>query len=405
MNSKTAKSYEDEFEMIGEEDLMREEELRKSKKKKHKRDKSSRREDKSSRREDKKRNGKDESPEREEKPERMRDDKEGDGQQAPGSKPASAKKSKDESNDDDFIIHFDDSKDASDSNLNPLNHSESIDYKQVKKDELSEQPAESADEKANEFTSSLAKHEDAGSKKSNDDAGSKKSESNDTGRGEKLGLKENQNSNRLRECVVEPNSNAGEKLREELNRAEAVKEPNEPSDSDPPVELNKAKKSTRAKQTPPKANEKAAKSSNSPSKESTPKVSTPKVSVPKESTPKVTTPKKSTPKVTTPKKFTPKASTPKTKKLPEKTTRSSPNDVESPSSGRPKRELSRSASKQPAVNTPEPLSKRRKCTMANDPLQFVKPVDTPVIGIRLGLSRRRSVKSSLHPELFGAQQS
>ena len=509
MNSKASKSFEDEFEQIGEEDLMREKELRKSKKKKHKRDrserrdKSARREEKSARREDRssKRDEKSagrEDSKREDKPlmrdqSSRRDEKRAsnetpakpvtrdDMQQAP-SRPTSAKK--DES--DDFIVHFDDSKDASDcldqssfnqsnlnqSNFNRSNHNDSTGHKQAK--QLNRQPTESADEQVIESIRSkdavLNKSSGATPKKPNDttlkkltsaspnksnfaspkklnDTVPKNPESDDADRVEKLSLKEIQNSNLIGERV-EPNSNGDEKLREELNRAtEAVKRLNEPSDDDP-VDLNKAKKSTKARQTPPKTNEKAAKSLNSPSHESTPKVpkeskskvispkeSTPKVSSPKESTPKVMTPKKSAPKATTPKKSvskvtksppkaaTPKKSTPEKSKVatpkgsksPKRTTRSSPNAVESPSSGRPKRELSRSASKQsaskqpaskePAAVTLEPLSKRRKCTLANDPLKFVQPVNTPAIGLRLGLSRRRSVKSSLHPELYSAQQS
>lgn len=505
MNSKASKSFEDEFEQIGEEDLMREKELRKSKKKKHKRDRSERR-DKSARREEKSARREDRSSKRDEKSAGREDSKREDRplirdqssrrdekrasnetpvkpairddvQQAP-SRPSSTKK--DES--DDFIVHFDDSKDASDcldqssfnqsnlnqSNFNRSNHNDSTGHKQTK--QLNRQPTESADKqviesirskdaglnkssgatpmKSNDTTPkkltgaspnksnfaspkkltgvSLNKPNKASPKKLNDTV-PKKPESDDADRIEKLSLKEIQNSNLIGERV-EPNSNGDEKLREELNRAtEAVKRLNEPSDDDP-VDLNKAKKSTKARQTPPKTNEKAAKSLNSPSHESTPKVpkeSKSKVMTPKKSAPKATTPKKSaskvtksSPKVATPKKCTPeksKVATPKASKPPERVTRSSPNAVESPSSGRPKRELSRSASKQsaskqsaskqPAAVTPEPLSKRRKCTLANDPLKFVQPVNTPAIGLRLGLSRRRSVKSSLHPELYSAQQS
>lgn len=74
------------------------------------------------------------------------------------------------------------------------------------------------------------------------------------------------------------------------------------------------------------------------------------------------------------------------------------NELTKTDKSRPKRESSKLTA---PVETPEPLNKKRKCTMINDPLRFVKPVCTPpTIGLKLGLSRRASIKSSLHPELF-----
>lgn len=73
--------------------------------------------------------------------------------------------------------------------------------------------------------------------------------------------------------------------------------------------------------------------------------------------------------------------------------------TEQPAKARPKRGIENRSS-EPAVSE-TPLSKRRRtCTLKDDPLRFVKPVSTPTIGVRVGLSRRKSVKTSLHPEVY-----
>lgn len=64
---------------------------------------------------------------------------------------------------------------------------------------------------------------------------------------------------------------------------------------------------------------------------------------------------------------------------------------------RPKREI---RSTEPPAEEFQLIKRRRTCTLKDDPLQFVKPVNTPTLGVRVGLSRRISVKSSLHPELL-----
>ena len=103
-------------------------------------------------------------------------------------------------------------------------------------------------------------------------------------------------------------------------------------------------------------------------------------------------------------KSTPKKTTPKSKQ--EQQNLNKLND-ESPirTSTRSKRELP--AKKAKSIESPvESSNKRskRSCTLKNDPLQYIKtPVNTPLIGLKLGLSRRASIKQPLHPELSDNQ--
>ena len=75
---------------------------------------------------------------------------------------------------------------------------------------------------------------------------------------------------------------------------------------------------------------------------------------------------------------------------------------EQPAKARPKRSVETQSVEPASSETPQ-SKRRRTCTLKDDPLRFVKPVNTnttPALGIRIGLSRRVSVKSSLHPELY-----
>lgn len=66
---------------------------------------------------------------------------------------------------------------------------------------------------------------------------------------------------------------------------------------------------------------------------------------------------------------------------------------------RPKRGVEIRSVEPSSSETPQ-SKRRRTCTLKDDPLRFVKPVNTPILGLRVGLSRRVSVKSSLHPEIY-----